>query len=113
MLRGAASEGLGGLTRPRARGPRRIYQGLLRPGYTQGPGRGASPHGALEEAVALTPEAWALLNQAANTLGVSARGYHRLLRVARTVADLDGAPQAVARPHMAEALSYRARMGGR
>jgi magnesium chelatase family protein len=68
--------------------------------------------GALEGAVVLTQEARALLNQAADTLGVSARGYHRLLRVARTVADLDGAPPEVARPHMAEALSYRHRAVG-
>ena len=38
---------------------------------------------------------------------LSARGYHRVLRVARTLADLDGA-EAVGRLHIAEALSYRA-----
>jgi Magnesium chelatase, subunit ChlI C-terminal len=38
---------------------------------------------------------------------LSARGYHRVLRVARTLADLDGAEK-VARVHLAEALSYRA-----
>ncbi len=37
---------------------------------------------------------------------LSARGYHRVLRVARTLADLDGA-EAVRRLHIAEALSYR------
>jgi len=37
---------------------------------------------------------------------LSARGYHRVLRVARTLADLDGA-QTVSRVHLAEALSYR------
>ena len=39
---------------------------------------------------------------------LSARGYHRVLRVARTIADLDGAER-IARPHVAEALSYRRR----
>jgi magnesium chelatase family protein len=39
-------------------------------------------------------------------LGLSARGYHRTLRVARTLADLDGETR-VARIHIAEALSYR------
>jgi magnesium chelatase family protein len=38
---------------------------------------------------------------------LSARGYHRVLRVARTLADLDGAEK-IARLHLAEALSYRA-----
>ena len=37
----------------------------------------------------------------------AARGYHRVLRVARTLADLDGADK-VGRVHLAEALSYRA-----
>ena len=48
----------------------------------------------------------ALLSAAVERLRLSARGYHRVLRVARTIADLDGAA-AVGRPHVAEALSYR------
>jgi len=47
-----------------------------------------------------------LLTQAAERLRLSARGYHRVLRVARTLADMDGA-DAVKRLHVAEALSYR------
>jgi magnesium chelatase family protein len=47
-----------------------------------------------------------LLREAADALGLSARGYHRTLRVARTLADLDGEAR-VARIHVAEALSYR------
>lgn len=49
----------------------------------------------------------ALLRQAADQLALSARGFHRTLKVARTLADLDGVDQ-VARVHIAEALSYRA-----
>ena len=48
----------------------------------------------------------ALIRQAAETLKLSAPGFHRTLRVARTLADLDGA-NTVARIHVAEALSYR------
>ena len=47
-----------------------------------------------------------LLLKAAERFGLSARGYHRVLRVARTVADLAGA-EAVSKTHVAEALSFR------
>ncbi|MBZ8118225.1 YifB family Mg chelatase-like AAA ATPase [Roseovarius sp. LXJ103] len=47
-----------------------------------------------------------LLNTVAERFGLSARGYHRVLRVARTIADLDGEAE-VRRPHVAEAVSYR------
>ena len=59
------------------------------------------------EAVA-TPDAEGrdLLTRVAERFGLSARGYHRVLRVARTIADLDGSDQ-VRRPHVAEAVSYR------
>jgi magnesium chelatase family protein len=63
--------------------------------------------GALLEQVAMPDEAGvALLRKASETLQLSARGFHRTLRVARTLADLDGAEK-VARMHVAEALSYR------
>jgi magnesium chelatase family protein len=60
----------------------------------------------LEQIAALDAEGTALLRQAADALHLSARGFHRTLRVARTLADLDGA-EAVARLHVAEALGYR------
>jgi magnesium chelatase family protein len=65
-------------------------------------------HGPVLEEVA-RPEGsgLALLRDAANAMRLSARGYHRVLRVARTLADLDGAAK-VGRAHLAEALSYRA-----
>ena len=47
-----------------------------------------------------------LLDQVANRFGLSARGYHRVLRVARTIADLEAEPQ-ITRTHIAEALSFR------
>jgi len=53
-----------------------------------------------------------VLPEAAARMKLSARGYHRVQRVARTIADLDGS-QAVAKIHVAEALSYRRRQPGR
>lgn len=51
-------------------------------------------------------EGRALLKLAAERVGLTARGYHRILRVARTIADLEGTPE-IRRPHLAEALAYR------
>ena len=53
----------------------------------------------------------ALIAEAAEKLNLSARAYHRILKVARTIADLDGAG-GVRRLHVAEALSYRRRAPG-
>ncbi|WP_347302955.1 YifB family Mg chelatase-like AAA ATPase [Croceibacterium sp. TMG7-5b_MA50] len=63
---------------------------------------------ALEEHATPDAAGRALLLQAAETLRLSARAYTRMLRVARTVADLAGAEQ-MGRVHVAEALSYRRR----
>ncbi len=60
----------------------------------------------LDDIAAPEPEGRKLLNDAAERLRLSARGYHRVLRVARTLADLD-ASAPVRRIHVAEALSYR------
>ena len=47
-----------------------------------------------------------LLSEASDAMRLTARGYHRVLRVARTIADLAGG-KPVQRPHVAEALSFR------
>jgi magnesium chelatase family protein len=62
---------------------------------------------ALEEVAQADAGGLKLLRDAAEAMRLSARGYHRVLRVARTLADLDGAEK-VGRVHLAEALSYRA-----
>jgi len=77
--------------------------------YAEAPGVrvNADTEGALLEAVA-SPDAEgrALLSMVAQRFGLSARGYHRVLRVARTIADLDGSAE-VRKPHVAEAVSFR------
>ncbi len=60
----------------------------------------------LDEIATPDAEGRALLTRVAERFGLSPRGYHRVLRVARTIADLDGS-DGVRHPHVAEAVSYR------
>ncbi|WP_338121754.1 ATP-binding protein [Nitrospirillum pindoramense] len=82
------------------------YAALTKPGHPT-IRTNAEADGELLEKVA-APEApgRALLTEAADRLRLSARGYHRVLRVARTLADMEGS-DTVRRVHIAEALSYR------
>lgn len=64
------------------------------------------PSALIEKVAAPDAAGTALLHDASEKLGFSARAYHRVLRVARTLADLDGSPK-VGRIHLAEAISYR------
>ncbi|WP_319825682.1 YifB family Mg chelatase-like AAA ATPase [Thalassovita sp.] len=67
----------------------------------------ADIEGALLDRVATPdPAGKALIGKVAERFGLSARGYHRVLRVARTIADLDGS-DAIKRDHVAEAVSFR------
>lgn len=80
-------------------GDRRLTNAALTPGRLRATG-------------AVLPEAAALLSRAMDRLGLSARGHQRVLRVARTIADLEGSVS-TGPSHVAEALRYRAASPGR
>jgi magnesium chelatase family protein len=61
----------------------------------------------IERSVSLGEAARSALEKAVESLGLSARAHHRILRVARTIADLGG-EAAVTSSHLAEAIHYRA-----
>ncbi len=60
----------------------------------------------LDEIATPDAEGRALLGRVADRFGLTARGYHRVMRVARTIADLEGSAD-VRLPHIAEAVSFR------
>lgn len=62
----------------------------------------------LDEWVPLAPSVRATLEKAGERLSLSPRAFHRVIKVARTIADLDGA-QTIEIPHILEALQYRER----
>src|SRR6202022_396589 len=78
------------------------YAGLGLPGILS---NAAAPANVIE-AMAQLDAGLALVREASDRLHLSARGFHRVLKLARTIADLDGAGE-VGRLHLAEALTYR------
>ena len=60
----------------------------------------------LERVAPLTPAVRAMLDQSAEALGLSARAYHRVIKIARTIADLDHSPD-IKDAHILEAIQYR------
>jgi hypothetical protein len=72
----------------------------------------ACPGPLLEEVAQPDAEGMRLLREAADAMRLTARGFHRILKVARTLADLDGEPK-VRRLHLAEAISYRSHLDRR
>jgi magnesium chelatase family protein len=80
-----------------ARSPQQARQGVL---------NAALGVGELESVCQMYPPAQTLLQRTANALGLSMRSRHRLIRVARTLADLADAPS-VDESHLAEALALR------
>jgi len=64
----------------------------------------------IEETCFLSPECERLMRNAFNALSMTARSYDRIIRVARTIADLEGT-KTIAPPHLAEAIQYRGSVG--
>ena len=60
----------------------------------------------IEQTCSLEPEAQRLIHRALEQLGLSARAYHRILKVARTIADLEG-ERDIQSTHVSEAIGYR------
>ena len=70
----------------------------------------AAPASIIEEVARPDAAGQKLLREASEKFRLTARGFHRVMKVARTIADLDGI-ETVGRIHLAEALSYRAHPG--
>lgn len=81
------------------------YEALGRPDIRT---NAAAPAALIEQIVTLDEEGTKLIRQAAQSLKLTARAFHRVLKVARTLADLSG-NETVSRAHLAEALSLRSR----
>ena len=65
--------------------------------------------GEVRQFCALQPEGQSLMRAAMSQLNLSARAYHRILKLARTIADLAGSEE-IQSPHLAEALQYRPKL---
>ncbi len=87
---------------------RRRYEALGLAGVATNAG---APAKVVEQVAALDAAGTSLVREASEKFALSARGFHRILKLARTIADLDGA-ESVLRRHLAEALSYRAGLVG-
>ena len=101
-------------TRDREKAPGRSGSGCARPGRSR---RGATRAAGTGPTQALPPESWSvtalwglpeekLLEEAFRRLDLTARTCHKILRVARTIADLEG-EERIRAPHLMEAIGYR------
>lgn len=104
-LHSPSLEGSGEL-RTRVLAARRVQQHRRERGEVRARENGQLTLKELERVAIPEPSGRALLQQAAERLALSARGYVRVLRVARTLADLDGSP-ALQAEHIGEALRFR------
>lgn len=101
-LRGQGGEESSEVVRVRVRAARRLQAQRLGPDRVNA----GMSSGEVRRLVELSPEAEGFLERASQRFHLSARGVHRVLKVARTLADLTGAVR-VGRPQVAEALQYR------
>ena len=85
---------------------RRVEAAWQRQLDRQGTANARIPQHAIGRLCAITPAGRALLDGAIERLGLSARAFHRILRVARTLADLDGS-DSIRDHHLGEAVGYR------
>lgn len=85
---------------------RRVLAARERQHTRQGKPNAQLTSGELQDHCVLDAGSHALLDKAIEQLGLSARAYHRILRLARTIADLSGSEQP-GTAHLAEAISYR------
>lgn len=84
---------------------------LRKLGYEGASATNSILHGkALEEAIIIDGQSKSLLEQACEKFKLSARGYHRILKVSRTIADLENSLD-VRSPHIAEAIGFRHYLG--
>lgn len=81
-------------------------------GLPEGTTNASCPAPLIEDVARPDQDGMTLVREAADTMRLSARGFHRVLKVARTLADLDG-DMRVRRLHLAEALSYRSHLDRR
>ena len=80
-------------------------------GRAEGTTNASAPAKLVEGVVNLDASGTALIREASERFALSARGFHRVLKLARTIADLEGS-ESVSRRHLAEALSYRSGLAG-
>ncbi len=103
----AASEGSAAVAQRVATARERQRARNLALGLSETLTNASLPAAVVDRIAELDAEGLRLLRDAAEAMRLSARGYHRVIRTARTLADLDGEKK-VRRIHLAEALSYRA-----
>ena len=85
------------------------YEALGLPGVAT---NASAPASVIERVAKLDAGGTALIREASERFALTARGFHRVLKLARTIADLEGVEE-VSRLHLAEAISYRAGLAGR